>query len=571
MSTPTVIAPPAGTPAVDRALLDQFLNQANAVIFANSTTGIYGLSGAGKTSLIATAAEYNYETFGKITLYYSSDLGGWGNKLLSLIRLGIVRAWYVRNHINPLETIELATRGAWPAEILEPETGHADPSVPLIMPTRIAFALTCPNGHRVTRADSEAGFQGGYAAPCPTCGVVTSLANGSVSQVLVQHSMFSKVGMRAYDSMTQLCDWGMEDLQQQAAAGTLPTTSSGGSVLGAAEAVRSGSMNFSAGSDRHVGFIQNRTYAWIGNVRAIAGHTLPPVMTFGVEQGKAQDESGGVPCLGPKIAGNARTAWVPGWLGNMLHASREPNKDGNMVYRLWLVNHLDPRDPRQIPYQAKQRGEPWGIPDFLEDPYDEDKEKRDAMAWTVCSLKNFYQLQQRQMVQILARDAQKFPGAPALQAKQDEDTEVEVGVVTPGSTAQPVANQIRQRGRGLRASAAMPAAPAVPTPATAAPQTVTPPVATESPIAQQLQASLDAAGGGASGGTVTPPVGSGPAGASSAAPLPAAATTMTQSPHAFPAATATGVANTPPAAAPAPSQAPPAGRTLRRIPRPPTS
>lgn len=448
----------------------------HAAILANAVTGVYGLSGVGKTSLIATAAEYCYDTFGKVMLYYSSDLGGWGTKVLSLIRLGIMRAYYVRNHVNAFETMELISLGAWPATLLDPETGFADPSVPLVLPRRLLFKLICPDGHVAGYANDEVAVQTTNVI-CPTCGKLTNIGTAlRVERTIVATRGFEQVGQRAYDSMTQLNDWGMEDLQQQSAQGILPTSSSGGSALGSADAMRSGQFAWGTSSVAQYGFLQNRTYGWIANVRGIAGQIVPPIMTFGVEASKGDDASGGIPVFGPKIAGNARTSSLGGWLGNLCHATREPDDAGNMVHRLWLVNHMDPLDPRKIPYLAKHRGEPLGMPNYLQDPWFDDKSERDRAAWSVCSMGKLYQLLDQQLQTIQARDRARHPNAPGMQAMLDPagaaaeaggitaPPEAEVGVVVEAAAGPlPAANVIRpRRGRGIHAAVAVGPAEAPP-------------------------------------------------------------------------------------------------------------
>ena len=46
-----------------------------------------------------------------------------------------------------------------------------------------------------------------------------------------------------------------------------------------------------------------------------------------------------------------------------------------------------------------------GIPDFLQDPWDDDKTKRETLAWSVCSLRNFFLLLEAQYDKIHAADS----------------------------------------------------------------------------------------------------------------------------------------------------------------------
>ncbi|MES2959857.1 MAG: hypothetical protein V4792_16830 [Pseudomonadota bacterium] len=491
-------------------------NQTQALAnFANAATGVYGISGSGKSSLADTAAEFAWAQFHATSLCYMADLGGFGSKRISLVRLGIMRVWDPRNHVNPFETMELCSLGAWPETIDDPETGRAAPDVRLILPRRLRTTLICPQGHHVAVFDNSAELAAAQI-PCPTCKVITSMVNGTTTRHVVRHRMFKTVGHRIYDSMTELNDWGMAELGTMSARGQLPIGKEGGSMLGSADALRQGVVVYGGGSPAQVGFMQNRTYGWIANIRAIPDQVLPATLTFAVEQGKADDDSGGVPILGPQIAGNARTAKVPRWVGNCLHASREPNDEGNMVHRLWLTTHLDRRDVRAIPYLAKHRGIPLDMPDYLEDPWHGDKATRDALAWSVCSLGVFYGLLQAQLTKLEAADRARYPQAPGLydSAAAGDIDEVMGEVVTPSLLNLPSAGPRipASAGQTLGARRAalripgQPPAPAAPAPAPtattpAAPLERTrvtpvgappPPAPSPSPIVAQLEASLNA-------------------------------------------------------------------------------
>jgi hypothetical protein len=394
---------------------------------ANSCLGLVGLTGAGKTSLAVTAVEEAWETYGKITHWYASDLGGWGNSLLSLIRLGICRVWYLRNHHNPFTTMELASQGYWPETMQDLETGLAAPDVRLIAPRQVRWTVICPNDHAVASYADVAQATAMQLA-CPTCGVVTSAANAlRMDRVVVRSAGFKRVGHYVFDSMTQMSEYGLTELRNKSARGELPAGHSGGSALGSADALREqGGSVFGTGSLAQYGFMQDRVPVWIGNARAIPDQVLPPIITFGIEYSKGSDESGGMPMYGPKIAGNKRTPQVPGWLGNCLYAAKEPHnppdhdEQGNVrsYHRLWLVNHPLAGDADNTPIVAKHRGEPLGMPDYLEDS------GKPNEAWQRCSLRVFYKLLRDQAEAIEARDRARFANAPALAGDSDDGEEI---------------------------------------------------------------------------------------------------------------------------------------------------
>lgn len=449
---------------------------------ANAGTGIYGLTGSGKSNVADTGAEYAWETFRAITLCYAADLGGWGNKRLALIRAGIVRVWDPRNHINPFETMELISMGAWPEKMIDAERGLAAPDVKLILPRVVRYAPYCKNDHAVATFDSAA-EAASVNVKCPQCGeVVTSQTASRVQKQIVKPGLFKSVGFRIFDSMTALNEWGlMQVLPQMSADGELPRNSSGGSVLGSADAVRSGNLKIGTGSMAQVGFMQNRTYVWMANMRQIPDQVLPNVITFGVEASKTDDESGGQMILGPKIAGSARTSSVPGWLGNCIHMSKEPVNDAPnapMAYRMWLTNHVDPKDQRKIPYLAKHRGHPLGMPDYYQDPPNDP-----AKAWTECNLGRFFKDLQAQLDDIEKRNKERFKVLPDVAADAPDEVMGEVAPVAnaPRVVAGPIAGA-RPAGAVAGARVAVAGAPRVAAGVAAAPAPSTQPPAPAGPV-----------------------------------------------------------------------------------------
>ena len=61
-----------------------------------TATLILGVPGAGKTSLLATFAEYLWETFNKVLLLYSWDGGAIPTDVQKLMKHGVIRFWRAR-------------------------------------------------------------------------------------------------------------------------------------------------------------------------------------------------------------------------------------------------------------------------------------------------------------------------------------------------------------------------------------------------------------------------------------------------------------------------------------------
>lgn len=386
---------------------------------ASSVTGIYGLTGAGKTNLACTAAEYAWEKYQAMTLFYAADLGGFGNKALSLIKLGILKVWYVRNHLLPFETMELATMGYWPESMIDVFTGMTLPDVKLVAPYKMRYSMICKHGHVAATQDTHRAIEA-VSVVCGDCGELVTVSNClRIDKTRIRSKGFKHVGLRIYDSFSALNEWGLQDLSTKSALGQV------GQVLSSADALSEGQFKFGTSSISQFGFQQNRNPSWIANIRAIPDQKVPAIATFLVEQSKGDDESGGQPMFGPKIAGNARTSTVPQWLGNCLYAAKEPSiAAGNELrYRLWFTTHVDPRDARAIPYVAKHRGEPLGMP---EEGYLEDSGRADQ-AWDRCSMKVFFQLLDDQQAKLEARDKAKYPDAPGIAGFADDDQDEIIG------------------------------------------------------------------------------------------------------------------------------------------------
>ena len=120
-------------------------------LFPGETLGVVGESGSGKSSLIATAAEYLWETHKKILFLYSCDLGGYPDKVNSLIQLGIIWVWKLRTRGEVLETCSRASQGWWPVEFLDTKTGEVASNAKLVPAEMKEYTLSCPNGHEALK------------------------------------------------------------------------------------------------------------------------------------------------------------------------------------------------------------------------------------------------------------------------------------------------------------------------------------------------------------------------------------------------------------------------------------
>lgn len=443
------------------ARMATLIAQGDKISQANAVTGIVGDTGTGKTSLIVSATEYCWSRYHRISRVYVADPGGFGNKMLRMIRLGIVEVYNPTNHVEPFETMENLSKGWWPEVILDRYTGLAAPDVRLVPPVRTEWAVYCKEGHLVKRTEHKK-ILDGFSLQCPECKLITNPSNWSdVQEIVVRAPGVEHVGLYAFESGTSLSDWAMEDMANTAALNA-PGTKDGNALSGTGARIVSGAYAFGANTQQHYGFAQNSVRRWIKNSRIIPGMVVPPIWSFLLQRGT--DENANMAVFGPKIAGSAKTAEIPSWMGNCLHSEIVTSPKGERKYRLWLTNHMAPGT--NIPYLAKTRAEPGDLPPYLEDDDGE-------APFSKFSLSYFFDQLERALDKHANQDAVDFPDAPTFQPLVA--TEAQVISSKSLSAAQLGA---RTTGRPVVGRPAGAAAPAVAPRPVAAPQVAKPIVAT---------------------------------------------------------------------------------------------
>ena len=549
---------------------------------ANAATAVYGDTGTGKTRLLCTAIEYAWEEFHRISRVYTADLGGFGNKLLSLIRMGVAQVYNPLTHVEPFETIEFCSLGYWPEKVADPFTGYADPNVRLIPPRMRRWVVRCPNGHEIrTINDARQLYQ--FQVVCPACNVLTTIQNWRTEEVTVRSAGFKHVGAYMFDSGTALQEGVLNDMSGRAGRDEL------GGEKGAINKIVSGTLTLGSNNRAHYGFAQNRMYQWIKNTRTIPGQVIPALFTF-LERRATDDDKGGIPVYGPKIAGQAKTTDVPSWVGNCLHVSQEKDERGFDVHRLWLETHMNVNEGN-VPHLAKTRvDQPGLLPRFLQDPMNDKGEPIDA--FRVFSLGYFFRRLDTALEALTRKDAAQFADAPAF-VPFDDDAEEEidrkglgtggagatsgaagasalVGTVGPGVAARP--SRVRP-GRSVSAPAPAPV-PAAATSAAPASTSPAPPIAQSVAPAPSEAPTGPTAPPATSSPTPAPAAPAATAGDAPVAPAPPAGLAVpapvVAGSHAGPAQAAAGV---PPVAAPGlpPTTAPVRPSRPRPGVRPPTT
>jgi hypothetical protein len=422
----------------------------------SSATLIMGPTHSGKTSLLATFAEYVWKSYQKVTLGYVVDGGGIPPHLQALVNRGIVRIWKMRTRSAPglaQETCERAAMGWWPRKI-NPKTGEVEPNVQLVPSIVLKFTLRCPAGHDVKSAPAPAGLQ--VELSCPTCNMVTSLKNGSVHKSSSRTKGFEQVGAIFYEGATSICSWLLDDMSARAGRGEL------GGEKGAIGTIVSGDMAFGGTNRAMYGTIQQRIEAMVLNSNSIQNLVIPPVWTALLLE--ASDE-GGLSIAGPQLSGQAKTGAAPQWFGDCLETVVHQGPDGKRYRRIMLQPWTDARGVRHL---CGVRSFPSMLPAMLE----EEEATNPSEAFREFNLGHFYSLREDARRHTEERYAELYPDAPGLPEGDMEYGEAVVSGPVAGPSVAPVTAGPKPGSAAARALAAK--APAVPV-APAAP--VVPPVA----------------------------------------------------------------------------------------------
>lgn len=315
-------------------------------------TLLSGASGAGKTSLLATAAKWCWERHKKVSRMYVGDLGGWSDKIGNLVKLGIVEVFKLRTRVGTggeglvEETLRLSSLGWWPAEI-DSASGDVLPAVTMLPPVETRFKMNCPSGHAVREVTVQREL---VPQVCPTCKVAVSLQNAVIEKSSAVAEHFKHVGLLMYEGLTSCGDWGMTALADRRAKNELAGEKS--SIGG----FKSGDLFLDGNNRADYGFMQGEAYRWLQNAGSVIGLVRPPIWTALEDLTKNGD------AWGPSIPGSAATAVIPQWVGDYLGV-QVVVADGKRYRRLCLSEY---RGDDAKPHRYKLRVD-GGMPQWLED------------------------------------------------------------------------------------------------------------------------------------------------------------------------------------------------------------
>lgn len=428
-----------------------------------TATLILGVPGSGKTSLIATAAEYGWEVHRKVLLLASWDGGAIPTLVQKRMKQGLIRFWRARTRSASglgIETTHLATKGYWPAEI-NPETGETAPNVRLVPPISATSVVCCPAGHEIYR-----GALIGTPQPraCGICKAIIQPAQQTTETTSTITPGFEAVGLRAFDGLTSMCTVVTEHMDLARGEGQI-----GGEKSSFGGVVTSGDVKFGGSNRADVGFAQSRSQQWVNNSLSIPGLVEGPIFT--ALSMEVADE-GGLPVVGPQLSGRAATDTASAWFGNVAEQGRTKDDHGKEHFTLFLRPFTDAQGRRHL---LKTSASPTGVPDKLVDPIDK--------PFSVANLGSVYKMLDQDLVDNLAiQDYAELPAPPPSSYGLRAETSATAAVrpVAQAAQAAQLLGAVAQPAQPVAAKpvVAVPVAqPATPVAAPATPKPVPQPVA----------------------------------------------------------------------------------------------
>lgn len=386
----------------------------------NSATLIMGVTGSGKSDLLATLARYVWKKYHKVTLLYTCDGGGFPAEVQACLAAGIMWVFRLRTR-DPgdlglsVETCYRAAQGWWPKRITA-STGEVEPGVEMVPPVAKRWVIRCPQGHEVKAVVSQSLIQ---PMPCPVCKRVILKPEMTVQEVMNKTAGFESVGAVCYDGLSSMLSWQMQEMAQR--AGRLELKGEEGALGGK---IISGDLRFGSSNRAHYGFVQTRGEELVHLTLGIPNLVVPPVWTALTME---DTDERALSIIGPKLAGRAKTDEAPQWFGNCLETAKIPAELGSgEQFVLNLSEYTDVAGRRHL---CKHRGSGGTMPERLIDP-------KDAPHAQV-SLGVFFELLEQALDRRIEEVKKEFPDAPGV-----PEGVVEFGVPTaqpaPAPTAPPV-------------------------------------------------------------------------------------------------------------------------------------
>ena len=322
----------------------------------HTATLVIGVTGAGKTSLAATMAEYLWETYRRVLVLASCDGGAFPTLVQARVKQGLIRPWRLRTRSAEglaYETCYMASRGYLPAA-LNPATGECAPAAKLVPPVTVRYTLRCPKGHTITVTTQPQVKN----MMCPGCKALVTPAEISVEEQAFQTPGFEAIGSWYYDGLTSMSNWFMSDMDERRGRGEI---SGEGTALGKDAVIVSGSLRFGGTNRSDYGFAQSRIRQIVNNVLGIPHLVEGPVFTALTYEVPELGERLGL--VGPQLVGKAMLDSAPQWFGNVYEAAVVQGEDGLPRRRLYLQQWVDDERRRHLLKNSSSGS----LPPYVED------------------------------------------------------------------------------------------------------------------------------------------------------------------------------------------------------------
>lgn len=439
----------------------------------NSATLIIGPTGAGKSALARTLADYLHTKYKKVLYYYNCDGGGFPAPVQEGIAIGIIKGFRMRTRDTgdlglAFETCQRSVQGWWPRRI-NPATCEVEPGVEMVAPVVKRLAMYCPEGHLVKTVllQSQLGPQS-----CPTCKAMVTTQNMTVRESLVQSRGFEDRGGVFFDGLTSMLSWGAMELGQR--AGRMELKGEEGAIGGK---VISGNIRLGGVTRAHIGFQQTRGEEYAHLALGIPNLLVPPIFTALTME--TLDE-GNLTVIGPKISGRAKTDEAGQWFGNCLEAAKVPAEMGSGEQRVLYLSEFTDGDGRR--HLLKHRGSPNTMPDRLADP------PNDTAPFTQFNLGVFFQKLDDALTSGIEQAKKIYPDAPGLAEGIQEYGDGGQATTAPAAAVQAAPSLQAPSSSARRAPSRAPRAPSAPA-AAAQPAVASTPASEAGPAKEALPSS----------------------------------------------------------------------------------
>jgi hypothetical protein len=229
-----------------------------------------------------------------------------------------------------------------------------------------------------------------------------------VEQVHSSPAGFAEVGAVAFEGITSWSDAQLGALADRRARQELHgEKSSIGRFV-------SGEMALDGNNRADYGFAQTQAEKWVRASRAIPNLVIPPVWT-GLESRSEETGQLGVTWC-PAIAGQAKGAKVPQWVGHWVGTQVVTGESGKREWRLYLSEF---RGADGIPHRYKVRTDPGVLPEYLVD--------EEGKPFSGFNLGTFFELLESATSKSLAAIRAEFPDAPGVRIEEKKDVGIADG------------------------------------------------------------------------------------------------------------------------------------------------